>query len=966
MAETSDYKSTLNLPETGFSMRANLPQNEPKRLEAWSGMDLYGLIRARSAGRPKFVLHDGPPYANGRIHTGHALNKILKDIVVKSRTMLGYDAPYVPGWDCHGLPIEHAVGKELKAKKNEMSDADFRRACREFAAKYVDIQRTDFIRLGILGDWFHPYMTMSYDYEASIAGALGRFFETGLVYKGLKPVHWCTYDQSALAEAEVEYAAHKSPSVYVRMRLTDDSVKSLDLPIEKPLYAVIWTTTPWTLPANLGIALKPDFDYAIVEHDGANYILAADLVATVAPKFGWTDYQTGKLFKGTAFEHLRYRHPFLEREGLMMLGDHVTIDAGTGLVHTAPGHGADDFNIGRKYGLDIYTPVNHRGEFTDDVPLWAGMHVFKANPLIVELLRERGALLRGEEIEHSYPHCWRCKHPIIFRATEQWFISMDEAATPRADGEGSREAAAPDSEGVRAAADAESLRGRALAEVRNVKWFPVWGEERMAGMVANRPDWCISRQRLWGVPITVLYCEHCNEPITSPELFAKVTEHFGNEGADAWFERPASDFLPAGQTCAKCGQAQFRKERDILDVWFDSGCSHVAVLKTRPELTWPADVYLEGHDQHRGWFQSSLLVGSGIEGGAPFRQVVTCGFVLNEQGDKMSKSKGNALSPQDVIAQSGADILRMWVAMVDYTDDMPFGPQIMTRIGDAYRKIRNTARILLANLSGFDPDTDLVPMDELSAIDRWIVSRAHDVVERCRRAYEAYEFHVVYHRIVELCTVDLSALYVDISKDTMYCELPQSRERRSAQTAMYHVLRAVVGAMAPIVSFTADEIYEAMPGASEKSVHLTDFPTLPGATLTDGDAATWDRLFRLREEATKLLERSRAAGAIGKSLEADVALHTSIPPSTLLGNVNVDQATLFIVSHVDFKPADDSLADAVEVEGLGRIALAVKPARGKKCGRCWKYREEVANDGEACGRCQSVLDKLAPPEMPTA
>ena len=938
MAETSDYKSTLNLPETGFPMRANLPQNEPKRLESWAQMDLYGLIRAKSAGRPKFVLHDGPPYANGRIHTGHALNKILKDIVVKSRTMLGFDSPYVPGWDCHGLPIEHAVGKELKTKKNEMSEADFRRACREFAARYVDIQRTDFIRLGVFGDWFNPYMTMAYDYEADIAGALGRFFETGMVYKGLKPVHWCTYDQSALAEAEVEYAPHKSPSVYVRMRLTDDSVKSLDLPIEKPLYAVIWTTTPWTLPANLGIALKPDFEYAIVEHDGVNYILAAELVATVAPKFGWTDYQVVKLFRGEAFEHLRYRHPFLEREGVMVVGDHVTMDAGTGLVHTAPGHGADDFNIGRKYGLDIYTPVNHRGEFTEEVPLWAGMHVFKANPLIVDLLRDRGALLRFEEIEHSYPHCWRCKHPIIFRATEQWFISMDEHG---------------------------NLRQRALDAVHKVKWFPTWGEERMAGMVENRPDWCISRQRLWGVPITVLYCEGCNEPVTSPELFARVTEHFRKEGADAWFERPASDFLPEGYGCAKCGGSSFRKERDILDVWFDSGCSHVAVLKSRPELTWPADVYLEGHDQHRGWFQSSLLVGAGIEGGAPYRQVVTCGFVLNEQNEKMSKSKGNALSPQDVIAQSGADILRMWVAMVDYTDDMPFGPNIMTRIGDAYRKIRNTARILLANLSGFDPATDLVPMSELSAIDRWIVSRANDVVERCRRAYEEYEFHVVYHRIVELCTVDLSALYVDISKDTMYCELPTSRERRSAQTAMYHVLRSVVAAMAPIVSFTADEIFEAMPGEKEPSVHLADFPRLHDAALSDGDAATWERLFRLREEVTKLLERSRAAGLIGKSLEADVELRTSIPPSTLLGNVNVDLATLFIVSHVDFKPADETLADGIDVEGLGRIGIAAHPARGKKCGRCWKYREEVANDGDLCARCQSVLDQLSPMEYPT-
>ncbi|MEA2343492.1 MAG: isoleucyl-tRNA synthetase, partial [Thermoanaerobaculia bacterium] len=595
MAESSDYKKTLNLPQTSFSMKANLPVNEPKRLEQWRLIDLYKLIREKSEGRPKSVLHDGPPYANGHIHMGHALNKILKDIVVKSKTMMGFDSPYVPGWDCHGLPIEHAVDKEIgSSKRKEMSPADFRRACREFADKFVSIQRQDFIRLGVLGDWFHPYMTMSYQYESDIAYALGRFFRTGMVYKGLKPVHWCTYDQSALAEAEVEYADHTSPSVYVRFRLTDESVQSLDLPIEKPCYAVIWTTTPWTLPANLAIALKPDFDYDVVENDGENFIIASELVKTVAPKFGWSDYKVVKVFKGSAFEHLRYRHAFLPREGVFVLGEYVTLEAGTGLVHTAPGHGADDFYTGQRYGLETYTPVNHRGEFTPDVPLWAGMHVFKANPQIIELLRERGALLFTETITHSYPHCWRCKHPVIFRATEQWFISMDD----------------------------HDLRGRALEEVHKVKWFPAWGEDRMAGMVENRPDWCISRQRTWGVPITVLYCESCGEPVTSPELFDKVKEIFLVEGADSWYDRPSTDFLPSGYACAKCSATAFRKELDILDVWFDSGCSHVAVLKERPELTWPSDVYIEGHDQHRGWFQSSLLVGTGIEGGAPYRQVI--------------------------------------------------------------------------------------------------------------------------------------------------------------------------------------------------------------------------------------------------------------------------------------------------------------------------------------------------------
>jgi len=916
MAESSDYKKTLNLPQTTFAMKANLPQNEPKRLDGWRGMNLYQLIREKSAGRPKFVLHDGPPYANGRIHIGHALNKTLKDIVVKSKTMLGFDSPYVPGWDCHGLPIEHAVDKELGSKKKEMSAAEFRRTCRQFAAKYLDLQRADFIRLGVFGDWDHPYTTMSFDYEADIADALGRFFQTGMVYKGLKPVHWCTVDQSALAEAEVEYREHTSPSVYVRFRMLDEAVTGLDLPIEKPLYAVIWTTTPWTLPANLAIAVKPDYEYAVVEHDGENYLIANELVGRVTQSFGWSDYKVGKLFKGEMLESLRYRHPFVDREGLFVLGDYVTLDAGTGLVHTAPGHGADDFNTGRRYGLEIYTPVNHRGQFTPDVPFWAGMHVFKANPAIVEHLRETGALIKSEALVHQYPHCWRCKNPIIFRATEQWFISMD---------------------------DERGLRVRALEEIEKVQWFPAWGRDRIYGMVENRPDWCISRQRLWGVPITVLYCEQCNDVISTPEFFAKVTQYFRTEGADAWYERPPGDFYDGA--CGKCGSTSFRKEMDILDVWFDSGCSHIAVLKPNPELPWPAQVYLEGHDQHRGWFQSSLLVGTAIEGGAPFERVVTCGFVLLEGGEKMSKS-GKGLSPQDVIKDNGADILRLWVAVSDYTDDMVFGPQIMTRTSEGYRKIRNTARYLLANLHDFDPAKDAVPFEQLLPVDRWILDRASHVVERCRQAYDEFEFHIVYHRVLELCTVDLSSIYLDASKDTMYCDAPPSRERRSAQTAMYHVLRGIAGVMAPILSFTAEEIYEAMPGEKEASVHLTDMPKLD-VTLSADDAAAWAQILRVRDAVLATLEGARAAKQIGQSLEADVTIRGAVP------DIGVDLAKLFIVSHVDVQPADTE-------------SISWSPARGKKCGRCWQYREEVAEEGGLCARCQKVVDELAPSEVPTA
>ena len=928
---SSDYKKTLNLPQTTFAMKANLPQNEPKRLEHWRGMNLYQLIREKSAGRPKFVLHDGPPYANGKIHIGHALNKTLKDIVVKSRTMLGFDSPYVPGWDCHGLPIEHAVNKELGSKRAEMAPAEIRRICRQFAAKYIDIQREDFIRLGVFGDWDHPYATMSFDFEATIADALGRFFQTGAVYKGLKPVHWCTYDQSALAEAEVEYREHTSPSVYVRFRMLDEAVKELDLPIELPLYAIIWTTTPWTLPANLAIAVKPDYEYAVVEHDGENYLVANDLVTQVTQKFGWTDYKVGKLYKGSTLEHLRYKHPFIDREGVFVLGDYVTLDAGTGLVHTAPGHGADDFVTGRRYGLETYTPVNHRGEFTSDVPFWAGMHVFKANPKIVEHLAEIGALVMSEQIAHAYPHCWRCKNPVIFRGTEQWFVSMD----------------------------ATGLREKALAEIDKVKWFPAWGRDRIYGMIENRPDWVISRQRLWGVPITVLYCESCGETVSSPELFASVAKYFRAEGADAWYERPASDFY--AESC-KCGAKDFRKETDILDVWFDSGCSHIAVLKARPDLPWPADVYLEGHDQHRGWFHSSLLVGTAIEGGAPFRQVVTCGFVLNEGGEKMSKSAGNALSPQDVIKQSGADILRLWVAVSDYTDDMLFGPQILSRASDGYRKIRNTARFLLANLYDFDPAKDAVPLDQLQPLDKWILDRASRAVARCRQAYEEYEFHAVYHRVLELCTVDLSSIYLDASKDTTYCEAAASPERRSAQTAMYEVLRGLVAVIAPILTFTADEIYEAMPGEKLASVHLTEIPQLE-STQTAEEQSAWLRVLRLRDAVLAVLERARAAKQIGQSLEADVTLHGNV--DELARTVGADLAKLFIVSHVDIAAADDAIADFVEIEGAGRIGIAMSNARGKKCGRCWQYREEVVDDAGLCARCQKVIDELAPSEVPT-
>ncbi|MEO8218612.1 MAG: isoleucine--tRNA ligase [Acidobacteriota bacterium] len=929
MADKNEWKKTLNLPQTAFAMKANLPQNEPNWLRHWESIDLYGKIRATSEDKPKFVLHDGPPYANGRIHIGQGLNKTLKDFVVKSRTMMGFDSPYVPGWDCHGLPIEHQVDKELGSKKRDMSAADFRRTCRDFASKMVDIQREDFVRLGVFGDWQNPYLTMSYGYEASITEALGKFFETGMVYKGLKPVHWCTYCQTALAEAEVEYENHTSPSVYVRFELLSESVRALGLPEDKPSFAVIWTTTPWTLPANLAIALRPSFDYAVVDSAEGYQIVAAELLNTVALKAGWQDPPVVKTIAGSEFDRLEYQHPFIDRRGIFVLGEHVTLDAGTGLVHTAPGHGADDYHIGVKYGLPIYTPVNGRGQFTDEVPEFKGIHVFKANPLIIDLLRQRGALLASEQLSHSYPHCWRCHNPVIFRATEQWFISMDET----------------------------NLRTKALQAVHETKWVPRWGEERMSGMVENRPDWCISRQRLWGVPITVLYCEQCNEQISDAPFFERVVAAFREHGADAWFEMPAGDFLSAGRSCSRCGHGTFRKELDILDVWFDSGCSHYAVLRTRPELTWPAAVYLEGHDQHRGWFQSSLLIGTAIEGRAPYREVITHGFVVDENGRKMSKSVGNVISPQDIIKQHGADIFRLWVSMVDYQDDIGIGNEILSRIADAYRKIRNTARFLLGNLSEFDPATDSVPWESMEDLDRWAVDRARSVFDRCRQAYESYEFHVVYHRALELCTVDLSATYLDILKDRLYVEAPDSHARRSAQTALYEIVSGLVSMLAPIIPFTSEEIYQLLPGERAASVHLTEFPSGERHGISEQKASAWKRIFALREAVTKVLEKARAAQQIGQSLEADIVL-SGVGVDTLTGELHVDLSKVFIVSHVDLVESPDEKAEVVEIEGVGSVGITMTAARGRKCGRCWNYRQEVADAGQLCERCQSVVNEI--------
>ncbi|MBE3071463.1 MAG: isoleucine--tRNA ligase, partial [Acidobacteria bacterium] len=757
----ADWKDTLNLPQTSFPMKANLQTAEPQVLARWEAMDLYGLLRARRAGAAQFILHDGPPYANGRIHLGTALNKILKDFVVRSRSMAGFDAPYVPGWDCHGLPIELKVDRELGTRKRDLSVVEFRQACRKYAEKYVGVQRDDFKRLGVMGAWGDPYLTMNFSYQAAIIRALGEFVASGAVYKGKKPVHWCIHCRTALAEAEVEYVPHSSPSIDVEFPLSPEGARALAERVPalqgRPVSVLIWTTTPWTIPSNLAIAFHPEFLYGAYPVDGVLIIVAEQLAGDVSKRTGRAFGKPVATFAGRTLEGVLFRHPLYQRDSVGVLGDYVTLDQGTGAVHTAPGHGSDDFNTGVQYGLDIYAPVGPGGHFVDTVEMFAGLRVFDANPKIEQALADRGRLWHRSTLEHSYPHCWRCHNPVIFLATSQWFIAMDKTG----------------------------LRRRATEAISRVQWVPAWGEDRLRQMVANRPDWCISRQRAWGVPIPAVACTACNEAILTVELARHVASVFEQHGADAWYERPIEEFLPPGLTCPACGATSFERERDILDVWFDSGSSHEAVLGIHADLPWPADLYLEGNDQYRGWFQSSLLVGLGTRGAAPYRAVLTHGMVVDEQGRKMSKSLGNAVEPQEVIAKSGAEILRLWAAMVDFREEVRIGPEILDRVVEAYRKIRNTCRILLANLHDFDPAADLVPIEQLPELDRYALARYADAALRIRSACDHYDFPIIFQTLTTLATVDLSAFYVDVSKDRLYTFARRSPARRAGQTAMY-------------------------------------------------------------------------------------------------------------------------------------------------------------------------------------
>ncbi len=939
MSGIKPLKSTLNLPETSFAMKANLPLNEPLRLAEWQRQNLYKQIRAARAGAPKYILHDGPPYANGAIHLGHALNKCIKDFVVKTKTMAGFDAPYVPGWDCHGLPIEIKVDEKLGRKKLEMPALAVRKACREYAQKYVDLQRTQFERIGVFGRWDDPYLTMSLAYEASIVETFYDFFEKGFVYKGLKPVYWCIHDQTALAEAEVEYEMHTSPSIYVRYKLTSDPAQIDPALAGKDVYTIIWTTTPWTLPASLAVAFNPELDYVALRNtDGNVYIVAEALAAQTREACNLPEAVEIARFKGTRMDRVTFQHPFLDRTVLGALADYVTTEQGTGAVHTAPAHGADDFYTGAKYGLSQLCNVDAAGRLRNGLPEYDGKQVFKANPAIIELVASRGALMGRSEIHHSYPHCWRCHNPVIFRATEQWFIGMETPMT------------APDGKQA-------TFRQRALDEINSVVWDPAWGRERIYNMIETRPDWCISRQRIWGVPIAVFLCETCHQPLNNPAINRSIVQLFHREGADAWYAHDVAALLPAGTACPNCGSTEFRKEMDILDVWFESGASWHAVLDVEPELHTPADLYTEGGDQHRGWFHSSLLTSVGVRGKAPYRMVATSGWTLDEQGRAFSKSLGNGVDPVDIAKRLGGEIVRLWVASVDFREDVAASENLMQRVSDNYRKLRNTLRFLLSNLNDFDPATNAVQnFNQLEPLDQYILARLAQLTTRIRAAYDDFEFHRAYQALNEFTNSDLSALYLDVLKDRLYTLAPNHPARRSAQTAVWRIAEALTRLIAPILSFTADEVWQHLPKVAgrEASVHLALFPSI--AEIVPGNTTAlledWQKLLEVRSEVLISLEAARQSKLIGKGLDAKVSIEASEPVYSLLLRYEPSLKELFNVSQV-------SLAHIEHPEQ--KTVVTTLAAEGTKCARCWNYTTDVGDDQRyptVCLRCADALDAI--------
>ncbi len=929
-----DYKKTLNLPKTEFPMKGNLTKKEPEIIEKWDKENLYHLIRQSSKGRKRYMLHDGPPYANGHIHMGTAFNKILKDIIIKSRQMAGFDVPYVPGWDCHGLPIEHKVDLELGSKKTEMSQVEIRQYCRRYAEKFIDIQRYEFKRLGVLGEWERPYLTMNFPYQATIVREFGKFALNGSLFRSKKPIYWCTSCRTALAEAEVEYGEHTSPSIFVKFPMISDLSTEYPALKGKEVSIVIWTTTPWTIPANLAIALHPDFDYVAVDiGDNQVLILAEGLMHICMDTFGIRSYQVIAELETSKLEKLLAKHPLYDRESLIVLAPYVTLEAGTGCVHTAPGHGREDYETGLEYNIDIYSPVDDAGRFTEDVQYFAGLGVFEANRAVNDKLDEVGALLKEEEISHEYPHCWRCKNPVVFRSTAQWFISMEKTG----------------------------LRKAALDSINKVSWIPEWGKERIYGLIENRPDWCVSRQRSWGVPITLFYCRECGSVVVSQEIIEHVAGLIEKSGADVWFTESEETLLPPGTVCPECGGDRFEKETDILDVWFDSGVSYAAVMEYRDYLDSPSDLYLEGSDQHRGWFHSSLLCSVGTRREAPYKSVLTHGFVVDGKGKAMHKSAGNVIAPEDLIKNYGAEIIRLWVAGEDYRDNIRLSNEILQRLTEAYRRIRNTCRYLLGNLYDFDPANDGVPYERMEELDRWALNRLQEMNELVLRAYENFDFHLVYHNLHNFCVLDLSSFYLDIIKDRLYVSSQGSVARRSAQTAMNEILEVLVRLMAPILSFTAEEIWQYREGEGRvPSVHADLFIPVKEEYKDPELTDRWDTIIGVRKEVTKALEIARKAKMIGHSLDASVLLGLSDELMDLLGPYENELKFLFIVSSVEMVPINE-VGGGFEGEEMQGVKVKVAPSEDKKCERCWVHDPTTGMDHEhptICRRCLKALSEM--------
>ena len=925
-----DYKKTLNLPRTDFPMRAGLLQKEPQIQKRWEKMRLYEKVRAARKGAPRFILHDGPPYATGDLHIGTVMNKVLKDIVVRYQTMRGKDCPFVPGWDCHGLPIEHQVMRKLGKEFRKKSPAEIRQLCKEYASRYVDYQKRQFKRFGVLADWEHPYLTMSPDFEAGVMDVLLKIVEQGYVYRELRAIHWCPACETALAEAELEYKNIAGPSIYVKFKGEEDFAHAFGLQTDAPVYVLIWTTTPWTLPANVAVALGAGYEYAAVQVGDEILVMATETIERVMKDAGVEKWKILATKRGEELEGLIYEHPFMEHKGRLILADFVTLEQGTGTVHIAPGHGKEDYDIGRVYGLPIISPVDGQGRFTEEVERYAGMRVFDADQKIIEDLRKIGALFAATTITHSYPHCWRCKGPLIFRATKQWFINVDH----------------------------HDLRRRLLEQIKQVKWIPSWGRIRITSMVRERPDWCISRQRFWGVPIPALYCEDCETAILDPGVVRRARDIFAKHGAGAWFTQPVEDFLPPNLRCPKCGSRNFRKENDIVDVWFESGSSYCPVLMHRTPSLFPADLYLEGTDQHRGWFQTSLITCVAAFGRAPYRCVLTHGFVVDEQGRKMSKSLGNFISVDEVLRHFGADIVRLWISSIDYKDEIPTSLKTIESAVDDYRKIRNTFRFLLANLYDFDPQKDAVRVADLRELDRWALARLHSLLQAVYAEFDEHQFHRVFRRLLQFCVNDMSTFYFDVLKDVLYCDGASSPRRRSAQTALWHILNALVRVFAPILVHTCEEVWDHAPiPDKEESVHLALMPEVDEELLDAGLIERYERFFKVRKEVQRQIEELRKERKIGSSLEAEVRLFAEDEHlARFLSSFGEEfLSELLIVSGVEIADSKDGLSAAREMHGLYLEAL---PSRNAKCERCWRQRLDVGSNPQfpkLCQRCASVV-----------